>query len=626
MYGAYLPKKPRRVLILGSGALQIGQAGEFDYSGSQAIKALKEEGIFTVLVNPNIATIQTSSELADRIYLVAVTPEFVERIIAKEDVDAILLSFGGQTALNCGLELARRRRPREVRRPGARARPSRPSAIPRIAACSSIACARSASRPRAAGPATRSARRAKPPPRSGCRSCCAAASRSAARAAASSRRRGSSTLALRRVFDGGARQVLVEECLRGWKEIEYEVVRDARDNCITVCNMENLDPMGIHTGESIVVAPSQTLERRGIPAPPDHRAQDDSPPRHRRRVQHPVRARSLDASTTASSRSTRACRARARSRARRRATRSPTSPPSSRSATRSPRSRTGSRGGRRPSSSPRSTTSCARFRAGTSPSSRAPRCEIGSEMKSVGEVMAIGRTFPEVIQKALRMLDIGVDGLDADAFGFDGNGAVSCDGRRRFGCSASPRRWRTACPSTRSTRLTGIDRWFLHAIATIVATAQGLARGAHADRCRPPARREIAGLLGSRHRATDGGGAGIGPGAPPLACDHAAPVADRHARRRVSGRDQLPLLHLQRVRARRPVLAAAQDHGARLGRLPDRLERRVRLVRRQRGQGRGGARLRDDHAQLQPRDGQHRLRRLRQAGVRRNQPRDRCSI
>src|SRR6266576_1134761 len=106
MLGTYLPRKPRRALVLGSGALQIGQAGEFDYSGSQAIKALKEEGVFTVLVNPNVATIQTSSEMADRIYLVAVLPEFVTRIIVQEDIDAILLSFGGQTALNCGLELA----------------------------------------------------------------------------------------------------------------------------------------------------------------------------------------------------------------------------------------------------------------------------------------------------------------------------------------------------------------------------------------------------------------------------------------------------------------------------------------------------------------------------------------
>ena len=105
MYGAYLPRKPRKVLVLGSGALQIGQAGEFDYSGTQAIKAVKEEGIATVLINPNIATIQTSERMADKLYLTAVTPEFVERILKKEEVDALLLSFGGQTALNCGLAL-----------------------------------------------------------------------------------------------------------------------------------------------------------------------------------------------------------------------------------------------------------------------------------------------------------------------------------------------------------------------------------------------------------------------------------------------------------------------------------------------------------------------------------------
>jgi carbamoyl-phosphate synthase large subunit len=105
VYGAYLPRKPRKVLVLGSGALQIGQAGEFDYSGTQAIKALKEEGVATVLINPNIATIQTSEGMADKLHLTAVTPEFVERILVKEEVDALLLSFGGQTALNCGLAL-----------------------------------------------------------------------------------------------------------------------------------------------------------------------------------------------------------------------------------------------------------------------------------------------------------------------------------------------------------------------------------------------------------------------------------------------------------------------------------------------------------------------------------------
>src|SRR6185369_624329 len=258
MYGAYLPKKPRRVLVLGSGALQIGQAGEFDYSGSQAIKALKEEGIATVLVNPNIATIQTSEGLADRIHLCAVTPEFVERIIVKEEVDAIALSFGGQTALNCGLELhdagvLDKYGVRVLGTPISAIRDTedRKLFIDRLAEIG-VKTARS-------------------------KACTTAdEARAAARAIGFPlMMRGGYALggkgsgivdgpaqleeAIRRGFAGGVPQVLVEECLRGWKEIEYEVVRDARDNCITVCNMENLDPMGIHTGESIVVAPSQTL-------------------------------------------------------------------------------------------------------------------------------------------------------------------------------------------------------------------------------------------------------------------------------------------------------------------------------------------------------------------------------
>ena len=135
MYGAYLPRKPRCALVLGSGALQIGQAGEFDYSGSQALKALQEEGIRTVLINPNIATIQTSRELADRIYLAAVEPEFVERVIVQEEVDAILLAFGGQSALNCGLTLDDSGvKPSTVSRYSAP--PLRPYAIPKTGACS----------------------------------------------------------------------------------------------------------------------------------------------------------------------------------------------------------------------------------------------------------------------------------------------------------------------------------------------------------------------------------------------------------------------------------------------------------------------------------------------------------
>ncbi len=252
------PVKPRRTLVLGSGALQIGQAGEFDYSGSQAIKALKEDGVYTVLLNPNIATIQTSEGMADRLYLLAVTPEIAAEVIRKEGVDSILLSFGGQTALNCGIALQERGLLDEL---GVRVLGTPVSAIldtedrqlfvdrlneigvttARSTACTSAAAARRAAEELGFPVMLR------------------AGFALGGKGSGVVRRAEDLDEALRRAFSGDLKQVLVEEYLGGWKEIEYEVVRDGSDNCITVCNMENLDPMGIHTGESIVVAPSQTL-------------------------------------------------------------------------------------------------------------------------------------------------------------------------------------------------------------------------------------------------------------------------------------------------------------------------------------------------------------------------------
>jgi carbamoyl-phosphate synthase large subunit len=249
--------KPEKVLILGSGALQIGQAGEFDYSGSQAIKAMKEEGIRTVLINPNIATIQTSEGMADKIYFYPVTPYFVERIIKKEKPDAILLSFGGQTALNCGVELFKSG---ALKKYGIKVlgtpvetiidTEDRELFINRLDEIGALTA-----RSRAAGNINDSVLAAEE-----------IGFPVMIRAAYALGGLGSGVaynlsqlVKLAGIAFASTTQILVEEYLGGWKEIEYEVVRDRFDNCITVCNMENFDPMGIHTGESIVVAPSQTL-------------------------------------------------------------------------------------------------------------------------------------------------------------------------------------------------------------------------------------------------------------------------------------------------------------------------------------------------------------------------------
>ena len=246
-----------KVLLLGSGALKIGQAGEFDYSGSQAIKALKEEGVKVILINPNIATVQTSHNLADKVYFLPVEPHFVEEVIKNEKPDGILLSFGGQTALNCGLNLSNSG---VFKKYNVKVLGTSVSSINQtedrnlfVESLKSI--------------------KLKVP-----KSQAAATLKEAASAAVKI----GYPVMIRGGFSLGGQdsgiamsqkdleeiagralsktpQILVEEYLKGWKEIEYEVVRDKFDNCITVCNMENVDPMGIHTGESIVVAPSQTL-------------------------------------------------------------------------------------------------------------------------------------------------------------------------------------------------------------------------------------------------------------------------------------------------------------------------------------------------------------------------------
>ena len=247
----------KKVLLLGSGALKIGEAGEFDYSGSQALKALREEGVETVLINPNIATVQTSEGVADQIYFLPVQPYFVERVIQKEKPDGILLSFGGQTALNCGVELYRQGilEKYNVKVLGTPVQAimdteDRELFVEKLdeinvktiksEACENIEQARKAAAELGYPVIIR-----------------AAYALGGLGSGFADNEEELNKLA-EKAFSFSP-QVLVEKSLKGWKEIEYEVVRDRYDNCITVCNMENFDPLGIHTGESIVIAPSQTL-------------------------------------------------------------------------------------------------------------------------------------------------------------------------------------------------------------------------------------------------------------------------------------------------------------------------------------------------------------------------------
>ncbi|MCH8325346.1 MAG: ATP-grasp domain-containing protein, partial [Bacteroidetes bacterium] len=250
-------KLPKKVLILGSGALQIGQAGEFDYSGSQAIKALKEDRIKTVLVNPNIATIQTSSDFADKVYFVPIKTNFVKRIIQKEKPDSILLQFGGQTALNVGVDLHRKG---ILKRNGIKILGTPIKTI------------------QDTEDRFRFDKKVK---EVGLKMAVSGTAKNIDEAIAAAKKIGFPVMVRIAYALGGlgsgivknkkeliekvkkafsfTNQILIEESLYGWKEVEYEIVRDKHNNCITICSMENIDPMGIHTGDSIVIAPVQTL-------------------------------------------------------------------------------------------------------------------------------------------------------------------------------------------------------------------------------------------------------------------------------------------------------------------------------------------------------------------------------
>ncbi|MFA6486224.1 MAG: carbamoyl-phosphate synthase (glutamine-hydrolyzing) large subunit [Candidatus Magasanikbacteria bacterium] len=463
-------KKIKKVLILGSGGLRIGQAGEFDYSGSQAIKALKQEGIKTVLINPNIATVQTDAGLADTVYLQPLNIETVTRIIAKEKPDGILLGFGGQTALNLGLKLDSRG---VLKKYGVAVLGTPVSAI-RITEDREL-FKKSLEKIGVKSARSFAVSTVKDALIAGekigyplmIRSGYSLGGLGSGRIDSAEQLKDRATESLH-----GAPQVLIEEYLGGWKEIEYEMVRDAGDNTIAVCNMENFDPMGIHTGESIVVAPSQTLNNEeyhrlraiaiktikhlGIigecniqyalhPDTGDYRVIE-------------VNARLSRSSALAS-----------------KATGYPLAFVAAKLAL-------GKKLSEIKNSVTKTTTAffepaldylVVKIPRWDLNKFRSPVREIGSEMKSVGEVMAIGHSFPEALQKATRMLNIGVSGItDYPEEILNLRAELSCPtDRRLFALAQFFAEGKTVASAH---ELTKIDEWFLHHIYDIVQKAHEL--------------------------------------------------------------------------------------------------------------------------------------------------------
>lgn len=458
-------KSIKKAIVLGSGALKIGEAGEFDYSGSQALKALKEEGVETILINPNIATIQTSEEIADKIYFLPVTAYFVEQVIKREKPDGILLAFGGQTALNCGVELFQKGIFEEhnlqvVGTPVQAIIDTEDREIfagilgeievgtPRSVACVNMKEAKAAAE-KLGFPII-------------------------IRAAFTLGGMGSGFCTNNEELDKLAAnafsyspQILVEESLKGWKEVEYEVVRDKYDNCITVCNMENFDPLGIHTGESIVVAPSQTLSNaeyhmlravsikiiRHIGIVGECNVQFALDPLSEEYRVIEVNARLSRSSALASK------------------------------ATGYPLAFVAAKLGlgyglhELKNSVTKVTTAC--FEPALDYIvCKIPRWDLnkfsgvsknlGSSMKSVGEIMAIGRSFEEAIQKGLRMIGLGMHGFVANKEEITieqiDDELVNPTDRRVFAIAAAFEKGYTVDQIHDKTK---IDRWFLQKLAKI---------------------------------------------------------------------------------------------------------------------------------------------------------------
>uniref|UniRef100_A0AAQ6A185 Carbamoyl-phosphate synthetase 2, aspartate transcarbamylase, and dihydroorotase n=1 Tax=Amphiprion ocellaris TaxID=80972 RepID=A0AAQ6A185_AMPOC len=447
--------RPRKVLILGSGGLSIGQAGEFDYSGSQAIKALKEENIQTVLINPNIATVQTSKGLADKVYFLPITPEYVTQVIKNERPDGVLLTFGGQTALNCGVELTKLGilEKYKVKVLGT------PVASIEMTEDRKIFVEKMEEINEHVAPSEAAVAAAE---RLGYPVLVRSAFALGGLGSGFANNREELTSLVTSAF-AHTSQVLVDKSLKGWKEIEYEVVRDAYDNCVTVCNMENIDPLGIHTGESIVVAPSQTLNDheynmlrntaikviRHLGIVGECNIQYALNPESEQYYIIEVNARLSRSSALASK------------------------------ATGYPLAYVAAKLGLGIPLPQLKNSVTNQTTANFEPSLdycvvKVPRWDlskflrvstkIGSSMKSVGEVMAIGRSFEEAFQKALRMVDENCVGFDHTIKPVSEKELQTPTDKRIFVLAAA---FRAGYTVDQLYELTKIDRWFLHKMKNI---------------------------------------------------------------------------------------------------------------------------------------------------------------
>ncbi|MBN2157017.1 MAG: carbamoyl-phosphate synthase (glutamine-hydrolyzing) large subunit [Candidatus Lokiarchaeota archaeon] len=468
-----LDKNIKRVLVLGSGAIRIGQAGEFDYSGSQVLKALKEEGIYTILINPNIATIQTDPNLADQTYLLPITAEFVELVIEKENPDSIMLSFGGQTALNVGVQLFEKGilEKYNIKVLGTPIQAIKDTEDRELFRQSMIECGIGI-----------------------CKSATASTKDEAwkianeigfpimIRVAYTLGGQGSGVahnvkdfeeLVDKALAQSVISQILIEEYVGGWKEIEYEVIRDVNDNTITICNMENVDPVGIHTGESIVIAPSQTLTNneyqmlrtasiraiKHIGIIGECNIQYALNPESNRFIAIEVNARLSRSSALAS-----------------KATGYPLAYIAAKLAL-------GYTLVELKNKVTNITTACfepaldyvaIKIPRWNLEKFRRVSRRIGTQMKSVGEVMGIGRTFEEALQKSARMLNIGMRGLVNNDLESEWMSMSSDELRYELAHPTDirvfliPIALKKGLSITEIYELTKIDKWFLHKIQHIV--------------------------------------------------------------------------------------------------------------------------------------------------------------